>query len=167
MTSLKENLTLWLFGSDNLMMVEQQRPYVQCKIALTSFRCYIIDKITITIRMCNVICAGAIFREKKTVCVHCLRLVCVRVFLALPSLFSWRIRNVTIFFFFFFFFVIFFRYQSFVSPFILVLSIRVIFGRILIAHVVIWEMVDISYLTFAINLILNLTGSKQGHPTRI
>ena len=103
MTSLKENLTLWLFGSDNLMMVEQQRPYVQCKIALTSFRCYIIDKITITIRMCNVICAGAIFREKKTVCVHCLRLVCVRVFLALPSLFSWRIRNVTIFFFFFFF----------------------------------------------------------------
>ena len=47
-----------------------------------------------------------------------------------------------------------------VSPFILVLSIRVIFGRILIAHFVVWVMVDISYLTFAINLILNLKGSK-------
>ena len=31
----------------------------------------------------------------------------------------------------------------------------------LIAHFVIWEMVDISHLTFAVNLILNLTGSKQ------
>lgn len=120
-------------------------------------------------------CSRGHFLEKKNCCMHCLRLECVRVFLALSSLFFFmtleEFATRPFSFSFPFFLCNFFHYQSFTVHhiyasqcesfhFSFIHKTYLFFWRILIAHFVIWEMVDISYLTFAINLILNLKGSK-------